>query len=262
MLHRPLIGVPLVLVLLATACGVQATGPSGGGGANQKASGPAKPGETVAAGDLDVTVIQNGLLIPWDIALTPDGRMVVTEREGRIRIYASAKADAELLSTVQIPDVLSLGEGGGLGIAVDREFAKFPYAYVCATRDPDGAEGKAPAVNELLRFRFGKDNALTVDGPPLITGMRANKNHNGCAVEMDATDHIWLTVGDANSARTVNLAQQRDRLNGKVLRINRDGSVPKRRAQANLRDSSMAKPENRHRFGRHAHCAPIASRRP
>ena len=124
-----------------------------------------KPSETNAAGDLDVTVIQNGLLIPWDIAFTPDGR-VVTEREGRIRIYASAHADAELLNTVQIPEVLRLGEGGGLGIAVDREFAKFPFAYVCATRDPDGVEGKAPAINELLRFRFGDDNSLTLYGPP------------------------------------------------------------------------------------------------
>jgi glucose/arabinose dehydrogenase len=225
MLSRSLIGVPLVLVLLAAACGVHATGPSTTGSPARSA--PAKPGETGGAGDLDVTVIQNGLLIPWDIAFTPDGRMVVTEREGRIRIYASAHADAELLNTVLIPNVLRLGEGGGLGIAVDREFAKFPYAYVCATRDPDGVEGKAPAINELLRFRFGDDNSLTLDGPPLITGMRANKNHNGCAVEMDATNHIWLTVGDANTARTVNLAQQRDRLNGKVLRINRDGSVPK-----------------------------------
>jgi glucose/arabinose dehydrogenase len=173
-----------------------------------------------------ITVLQSGLEVPWDLAFTPDGRMLVTERIGRIRIYASAEPGAALLGTVPIVDALRLGEGGGLGIAVDRDFVRFPFAYVCATRDPDGAEGPRPAVNELLRYRVGDGADLALDGPPLLTGMRAHEHHNGCAVETDDAGRIWLTMGDANTARGENLAQQPNGLNGRVLRIERDGRVP------------------------------------
>ena len=174
---------------------------------------------------LEVTIVQDGLAVPWDVAFVPDGRMLVTERIGRINVFASADPGAELLATVPIPDALRLGEGGGLGLAVDRDFGEFPYAYVCATRDFDGAEGPLPAENQLLRFRIGSGAELTFDRP-ILGGMRAHEHHNGCAVEMDDQRHIWLTMGDANTARTENLAQDPLSYNGKVLRMNRDGSVP------------------------------------
>jgi glucose/arabinose dehydrogenase len=113
-----------------------------------------------------------------------------------------------------------------MGIAVDRDFDAFPYAYVCATRDFDGGDGPEPAVNELLRYRVGRGGDLALDGVPLLTGMRAHEHHNGCAVETDADGHIWLTMGDANTARGENLAQDPAALSGRVLRINRDGTIP------------------------------------
>jgi glucose/arabinose dehydrogenase len=173
-----------------------------------------------------VTVLQIGLEVPWDLAFTPDERMLVTERIGRISVYASAEPGAERLSVTPIEDVLRLGEGGGMGIAVDRDFARHPFAYVCATRDFDGLEGPKPAVNQLLRYRIGNGGDLALDGPPLLTGMRAHEHHNGCAVETDADGQIWLTMGDANTARGENLSQDPAALNGRVLRINRDGSIP------------------------------------
>ncbi len=173
-----------------------------------------------------VTVIQGGLEVPWDLAFAPDGRMLVTERIGRIRVYASDEAGAAQLSVTPIDDAIRLGEGGGMGIAVDRDFERHPFAYVCATRDVDGVEGPKPAVNELLRYRVEAGGELTLDGPPLLTGMRAHEHHNGCAVETDASGHVWLTMGDANTARGENLAQDPASLNGRVLRIERDGSIP------------------------------------
>ena len=175
---------------------------------------------------LEVTVLQDGLAVPWDLAFLPDGRLLVTERVGRINVFASAAPDAPLLGTTAIPDVLRLGEGGGLGVAVDRDFASFPFAYVCATRDFDGADGPMPAENQLLRYRVESNATLVLDGPPLLSGMRAHEHHDGCAVEMDVASHLWVTMGDANTARSENLAQDPNSLNGKVLRINRDGSIP------------------------------------
>jgi len=111
-------------------------------------------------------------------------------------------------------------------VTVDREFDEFPFAYVCVSRDADGPDGPEPWRNELLRLRVAEDSTLTIDGPPLVTGIKAAVNHNGCAVEMDTENHIWMSVGEANTVRNRNLAQDPTSLNGKILRINRDGSIP------------------------------------
>ena len=217
----------MAVVLVAAALLLAGCGAVSVSSASGPSPTPIPPGTTlVPQPGLLITVLQSGLEVPWDLAFTPDGRMLVTERIGRIRIYASAEPGSALLGTVPITDALRLGEGGGLGIAVDRDFARYPFAYVCATRDPDGAEGPRPAVNELLRYRVGDGADLALDGPPLLTGMRAHEHHNGCAVETDDAGRIWLTMGDANTARNENLAQQPDGLNGRVLRIERDGRVP------------------------------------
>jgi glucose/arabinose dehydrogenase len=211
-----------LIVLLAVLSGCGSVAVNG-----EPTADPMEPGHTMVpqAGVL-LTVLQGGLEVPWDVAFTPDGRMLVTERIGRVRVYASAEPGARQLSITPIEDVLRLGEGGGMGIAVDRDFEAHPFAYVCATRDVDGADGPEPAINELLRYRVGDEGQLTLDGPPLLTGMRANENHNGCAVETDDAGHVWLTMGDANTARNLNLSQDPNSLNGRVLRISRDGSIP------------------------------------
>jgi glucose/arabinose dehydrogenase len=225
----------LALVVLLAACAVDrevspSAAPSVRIAATASAtatSTPTEPAATVGPPpSLRTTVIQTGLEVPWDIAFAPDGRMLVTERRGQIRVFASAEPGAEELAVVPIADVLRLGEGGGMGLAVDRDFAAYPFVYVCATRDFDGADGPQPAVNELLRYRLGEGGDLALDGPALLTGMRAHLHHDGCAVETDDDGHIWLTMGDSNTARDEDLAQDPNGLNGRVLRINRDGSIP------------------------------------
>jgi len=225
----------LALVAVLTACAsTSAPSPSAASPSSTAAeasatatSSPTQPESTVGPPKrLLTTVIQTGLEVPWDIAFAPDGRMLVTERLGQIRVYASSEPGAEELAVVPIADVLRLGEGGGMGLAVDRDFDAYPFVYVCATRDFDGADGPQPAVNELLRYRLGDGGDLTLDGPALLTGMRAHLHHDGCAVETDDGGHIWLTMGDSNTARDEDLAQDPNGLNGRVLRINRDGSIP------------------------------------
>jgi glucose/arabinose dehydrogenase len=177
--------------------------------------------------ELGSTVVQSGLNVPWDIAFTPDGLMLVTEREGQIRVYASSQPGAGLLSTTAVPDVRAEGEAGVMGIAVDRDLAANPFAYVCASLDADGPDRPAPWHNELLRYRLAPDGQLTFDGPLFAEPMAAAIHHNGCAVEMDATRHLWMTMGDGNiSAAEVNPPQDPNAFNGKVLRLNADGSVP------------------------------------
>jgi glucose/arabinose dehydrogenase len=176
---------------------------------------------------LEPTVVQTGLAIPWDLAFLPDGRMLVTERPGRIRVYAGPEQNAELLQTLEVGDVRAEGEAGLMGIAVDADFAANPYVYVCASLDADGESGDAPWHNAILRFEVGPDRDLT-DGSTLFDEpMTAAVHHNGCAVEMDSERHLWFTMGDGNvSAAEINPAQDPASLNGKIMRINADGSVP------------------------------------
>jgi glucose/arabinose dehydrogenase/putative cell wall-binding protein len=166
---------------------------------------------------LTSAVVQDGLVIPWDAAFTPDGEMLVTERPGRVRVYASGGVNAALLRTINIPAVHAEGESGLMGIAVDVDYAANRYVYVCASRDISGQW-----LNQVLRYRVAADLSWTA-GTVVLTGMRAASIHNGCAVEMDRFAKLWVTMGDAGQSMR---AQDPNDRNGKVLRINRDGSVP------------------------------------
>ena len=176
-------------------------------------------------GEVSAVVIQENLEVPWDVDFTPDGRMLVTERAGRINLYASAEPGAEKLVTLEIPDVRAEGEAGAMGIAVDIDFERYPHAYVCVSRDKDGADGDAPWRTALLRLNID-DDELVLDPEPLVDGIYAAVHHNGCAVQMDDSGHIWMSTGDANTVRGVHFSQRLDSLNGKILRMDRDGSVP------------------------------------
>jgi glucose/arabinose dehydrogenase len=171
-----------------------------------------------AAPTLTARVVQDGLVIPWDLAFAPNGQMLVTERPGRIRVYASGRPGARLLATTAIGKVRAEGEAGLMGIAVDHAFANNRFIYVCVSRSIDGQW-----LNQLLRYRVKSTWKVELSRTMIGRGMHANTIHNGCAVEEGPDHKIWVTMGDADHPRW---AQDPDRRNGKVLRINRDGSVP------------------------------------
>ena len=95
------------------------------------------------------TGVASGLNIPWDVGFLPDGRMLVTERAGLVRIYDSGRPGAALVSTITIPGVRAQGEAGLMGIAVDVDFAANRHVYVCASREYTGSGGWK---NEVLRY--------------------------------------------------------------------------------------------------------------
>jgi glucose/arabinose dehydrogenase/putative cell wall-binding protein len=182
---------------------------------------PGAAGRVAAAPPtLTTTVIASSLSIPWDVAFLPDGRMLVTERAGRIRIYSTPAAGASLVQTITVPSVRAEGESGLMGIAVDIDFATNRHVYVCASRDYAGSGGWK---NQVLRYTLSPSLATWSAPTVLLTGAAANTTHNGCAVEMDRFGRLWVSIGDAANAAN---AQNRASLNGKVLRINRDGTIP------------------------------------
>jgi len=164
------------------------------------------------------TVVQDGLEHPWDIAFADDGRMLVTERVGRVRVYAGPQAGAELLHTATIPDVQAQLESGLMGIAVDGS-----AVFVCATR---GTDDPGSWQVQLLSATLGADGSLSSFAALPVGPIRGAPRHQGCAVEVDDAGDVWLTIGDANLPAGENAAQDPGALNGKVLRVRPDGSAP------------------------------------
>jgi len=167
---------------------------------------------------LVATVVRSGLAIPWDLAFAPDGRMFVTERVGNILIYASAAPGAAQLANVfPVPNISASGEAGLMSIELDPAFATNNVLYVCVSVT-DGGQW----LNQVLRYRMN-GNTPVFDGYVIRSGMRANSNHDGCRIRFGPDGKLWVTMGDAGNSAN---AQNPNVLNGKVLRVNGDGTIP------------------------------------
>lgn len=166
---------------------------------------------------LGETVIRTGLRIPWDLAFAPDGRMFVTERVGNILVYASREPGAALLSNTAVAGVRAEGEAGLMSIELDPSFAANGYVYVCVSVTDEGQWR-----NQVLRYRMSGDVPV-FDGYVIRRGMLANTIHDGCRIRFGPDGRLWVTMGDAGSSSR---AQDPNSLNGKVLRVESDGSIP------------------------------------
>src|SRR5712691_7924754 len=167
---------------------------------------------------LVATVVRSGLAIPWDLAFAPDGRMFVTERVGNILVYASAAPNAAQLANVfPVANINASGESGLMSIELDPAFASNNLLYVCVSVN-DGGQW----LNQVLRYRMSA-NTPVFDGYVIRSGMRANSNHDGCRIRFGPDGKLWVTMGDAGNLAN---AQNPNVLNGKVMRVNSDGTIP------------------------------------
>lgn len=166
---------------------------------------------------LTETVVRDGLRIPWDLAFAPDGRMFVTERVGNILLYASREPGAALLSNTSVASVRAEGEAGLMSVELDPAFPSTGYVYVCVSVTDEGQWR-----NQVRRYRMQGDTPV-FDGYVIRRGMLAASNHDGCRIRFGPDGKLWVTMGDAGVA---SLAQDPNSLNGKVLRVNSDGSIP------------------------------------
>lgn len=162
------------------------------------------------------TVVRSGLASPWDLAFAPDGRMFVTEKPGNILVFASGAANAPQLANNPVSNVRADGEAGVMGIALDPAFATNGFVYVCASRTDGGW------LNQVLRYR-ATGSTLAFDGYVIRTGMFAAGNHDGCRIRFGPDGKLWVTMGEAGNPL---FSQNPTALNGKILRVNPDGSVP------------------------------------
>ncbi len=168
-------------------------------------------------GNAGVKVVARNLYTPWALDFTPDGRMLLTERPGRIRIIRGDRLEPEAWMTLgDVDDELACGL---LGLAVDPHFSKNRFVYVAYTyRTPRGH-----LRDRLVRTREQADGKGAVDRVLLEYGIPGGSQHHGGCVKFGPDGKIYWTTGDLGRPE---LSQDRNHLAGKILRLNRDGSVP------------------------------------
>ena len=163
-----------------------------------------------------VVTVAKGLENPWALAFLPDGRMLVTERPGRMRVVAKDGALSAPLTGV--PAVRAAGQGGLLDVVLDRDFAKNQTLYLSYSEPGDGGAGTAVASAKLGSAGL-TDVKVIFRQVPKTSGA----NHFGSRIVQARDGNLFVTVGER---------YQRDRAQelgvhyGKVVRIRPDGSVP------------------------------------
>jgi glucose/arabinose dehydrogenase len=170
-----------------------------------------------SAGDLKVETVVGGLAHPWALAFLPDGRMLVTERPGRMRIVI---ADGKLLQPLQgVPRVFASGQGGLLDVVPDRDFARNSTIYFCYAEPERNGARTAMARAKLAEGRLDDVKVIFHQDGPL-----SHSNHFGCRIAQSADNNLFLTMGEHFTDRDE--AQKLTSHLGKIIRIKPDGSVP------------------------------------
>ena len=165
-----------------------------------------------------VTDYATGLEHPWGMAFLPDGRALVTERPGRLRIIArDGKLSAPLAG---VPRVHAQGQGGLLDVALDPKFAQNATIYLSFSDPGEGVAGTAVARAKLTDAGLTDVRVIYRQHPKL-----AGSGHFGSRIVFRRDGTMFITQGDRQ--RYSEQAQQLESGVGKVIRINTDGTIPR-----------------------------------
>jgi glucose/arabinose dehydrogenase len=160
-----------------------------------------------------VETIVGGLEVPWSIVFAPDGRMIFTERRGRVRVFENGKLRAEPLAVIE--DVDPSGESGLMGLTLHPQFSTNHLLYLSYAYSQNG---------KLVRVvRFRETGTALVERKVIVENIPAAQYHAGCRLRFGPDGKLYITTGDATQRE---LAQKLDSLAGKTLRLNDDGTVP------------------------------------
>ncbi|HEY0567226.1 MAG TPA: PQQ-dependent sugar dehydrogenase [Xanthobacteraceae bacterium] len=173
-----------------------------------------------SAGDIAVETIASGIANPWALAFLPDGRMLVTERPGRLRIVTREGALSPPVAGV--PSVSASGQGGLLDVILDRNYAQTRMIYFCFAEPASGDSRTSMAAAKLI-----DEGTPRLDDVKIIfrqEGPLSSGNHFGCRIVQARDGNLFLTMGDHFVPR--DQAQNLANHIGKIVRVAPDGSVP------------------------------------
>lgn len=161
-----------------------------------------------------IEIVAQGLFVPWSIVFTDSSRILVTERNGNLRQIKDGVLIEKPLHIFK--EVSSKAEEGLMGLTLDPDYSSNLYIYISYAHEKDG-----DLFVKILKFKdnleFLSDEKLIIDNIP------AARYHAGCRLRFGPDNKLYITTGDATDREK---AQELDRLEGKILRLNSNGSVP------------------------------------
>jgi aldose sugar dehydrogenase len=186
----------------------------------QSPQGPAQrsPTPDAISGNVRVETVAKGLEHPWALAFIPDGRILVTERAGRLRIV---DRDGKLSPPLSgVPRVFASGQGGLLDVATDPKFSSNRLVYLSYAEPGEGGAGTAVARGRLGEQGLDNVEVIYRQQPKVESG-----GHYGSRLVFSRDGKLFVTQGDRQNYRE--RAQDLAQGQGKIVRINPDGSIPK-----------------------------------
>ncbi len=171
-------------------------------------------------GTITTETVVSGLEHPWALAFLPDGRILVTERPGRLRIVDTTGRLSEPLGGV--PQVQAVSQGGLLDVAIDPDFAQNQLVYLSFSEPGDGGvSGTSVARGRLGNGRLDNVEIIYRQQPKVRSG-----GHYGSRLVFSRDGKLFVTQGDRQAGSFRQQAQQISSGIGKIVRINRDGTIP------------------------------------
>lgn len=155
-------------------------------------------------------VIAEGLSWPWELVFLPDGGILLTERPGNLLLIRNGE------ERIPIDGVRHVGEGGLLGMALHPEFEQNGWLYLYITYEVPGQ-----VLNRVERYVF-RDNHLS-ERFVIVEDILGSSIHDGGRIKFGPDGKLYITTGDAGIPE---ISQNLESLNGKILRLNDDGSIP------------------------------------
>ncbi len=177
--------------------------------------------EALSGVRINAEEIASGLDHPWAIVFLPDGRLLVTERAGRLRVVTREGAISAPVSG--LPRAHVQGQGGLLDVVLGPTFGTDRMIYWSYAEPRDGGRGTSVARGRL------SDNLRRVENVQVIfrqTPAPDTGGHYGSRLVFDRAGHLYITLGERQRPETRVLAQDLSTHLGKIVRINADGSVP------------------------------------
>ena len=184
---------------------------------------PAFSGQTRIGGvqtttTIEATVITSALSAPWGITNLPDGRLIVTQKGGQLRIVTTAGAVGSPITG--LPPVNSSGQGGLLGLCIDPQFTTTRMVYWVFSEQVSGGTLTAVAKGRL------SDNETSIENATVIyrAAPSANSNaHYGGRILFDSNGNLFVSTGERSNLNTRPLSQSVTAALGKIIRITKDG---------------------------------------